>query len=231
MIETLLASLGENTWKQYAGTIKLWVNFCHETETDIYEASANRILEFSQRRYGLGASYGTLNSMRSAISLILTNDVTNDRIIARFFKGIFRLKPMKPRYNETWDVGVVLTFIKNLYPLESLNTQQLSERLVTQLALGTVHRVQTFSLMKLDNIVNSAQGFEIKFSDIINTSRPEAFQPLFILPYFREQSRLCIASTLKRYLEMMKPLRGDCKNAFTTSRRPFKSASTRTISR
>lgn len=207
------------------------MDFCHETETDIYEASANRILEFLQKRYSLGASYGTLNSMRSAISLISANDVINDRVISRFFKGIFQLRPMKPRYDETWDVGTVLTFIANLYPLEPLSIQQLSERLVTLLALGTAHRVQTFSLMRLDNISHSAQGFEIKISDIIKTSRPGAFQPLLLLPYFREQPRLCIASTLKRYLEITKPLRGDCNNVLITSRRPFRSASTQTISR
>ncbi|XP_046468122.1 uncharacterized protein [Neodiprion pinetum] len=231
VIETLLASLAESTWKQYSGPIKLWANFCRETETDIYKASANRILEFLQMRYGSGASYGTLNATRSAISLVSTNDMTNDWIISRFFKGIFRLRPTKPRYDETWDVGIVLTYIANLYPLESLNNQQLSERLVTLLALGTAHRVQTFSLMRLDNISHSAQGFEIRISDIIKTSRPGAFQPLLLLPYFREQPRLCIASTLKRYLEITKPLRGDCSNVLITSRKPFKSASTQTISR
>ncbi|XP_046602576.1 uncharacterized protein LOC124296587 [Neodiprion lecontei] len=180
VIETLLASLAESTWKQYSGPIKLWANFCRETETDIYKASANRILEFLQMRYGSGASYGTLNATRSAISLISTNDMTNDRIISRFFKGIFRLRPTKPRYDETWDVGI---------------------------------------------------GFEIRISDIIKTSRPGAFQSLLLLPYFREQPRLCIASTLKRYLEITKPLRGDCSNVLITSRKPFKSASTQTISR
>lgn len=226
-----MVSLAESTWKQYIGPIKLWSFFCQETETDIYKAGANRILDFLRKRLDLGASYGTLNTMRAVISLISENDVTNDPIISRFFRGIFRLKPIKPKYDVTWDVGPVLEFIATQYPLETLNLQQLSERLVTLLALGTAHRVQTFSLMKLDNISRSSEGFEIKISDIIKTSRPGAFQPLLLLPFYREKPKLCIASTLLKYLEITKTLRGNTNNVLITSRKPYKPASTQTISR
>ena len=36
-----------------------------------------------------GASYGSLNTARSAISLISLNSLTNDALLSRFFVGIF----------------------------------------------------------------------------------------------------------------------------------------------
>lgn len=231
VIEVLLASLAESTWKQYAGPLGQWTQFCHESHKNPYSADANEILEFLKERYNAGASYGTLNSTRAAISLISVKDVTNDKVISRFFKGIFRLRPIKPRYDETWDVAPVLSFVSNLYPLEELSIQTLSEKLVTLLALGTAHRAQTFAVMKVKDITRSSKGFEIKVSDLIKTSRPGACQPLLLLPFFEEKPELCIARTLERYLEVTKSLRGDCRNVLITSRKPFKAASRETISR
>lgn len=231
VIDVLLASLAENTWKQYAGPLNLWCQFCRDLDTDPYNATANDILDFLRSRYNSGASYGTLNSSRAAISLISTLDVTKEKMLSRFFKGIFRLRPIKPKYDEIWDVAPVLTFISNMYPLEKLSIQELSERLVTLLALGTAHRAQTFAVMQMTDITRSNDGYQIKISELIKTSRPGALQPLLLLPFFKEKPELCIAGTLEKYLDVTKSLRGDCTNVILTSRKPFKAASRETISR
>lgn len=76
----------------------------------------------------------------------------------------------------------------------------LSLKLVTLLALSTGQRVQTISLILLENIKINDEGIEIKITDRIKTSRRGACQPLLTLPFFPEILKLCVASTLLCYL-------------------------------
>lgn len=50
--------------------------------------------------------------MGSTISLILGSEVQNE-IIKRFFKGLSRLRPPKPKYDSTWDLSIVLNYFKD----------------------------------------------------------------------------------------------------------------------
>ena len=141
-----------------------------------------KIIEFLTEKFNSGASYGTLNTARSAISLLSRSDISENVDIRRFFKGIFRLRPTKPKYTKTWDVDLLLKFAEKLEPLEKLSLEQITKKLVVLLALGTVHRVQTLSLIKIENINITLEGVEIKILDHIKTSRIGATNPIFFLP-------------------------------------------------
>lgn len=172
--------------------------FCLREKIDPYKASKNDILNFLIKKFEAGASYGTLNSTRSAISLISINDFTKDSDLSRFFRGVFRLRPTKPKYDKTWDPGVLLRSLASYCALEDSNLQKMSEKLATLLALGTAHRMQTLSLIQIDNIRPTREGFEIEIPDLIKTSRPGRYQPLLVIPYIKEKPEICIASFLKR---------------------------------
>jgi hypothetical protein len=58
-------------------------------------------------------------------------------------KGIYTLRPALPRYNVTWDVNVVLKYLKGLSPLESLSLLQISQKLLMLLLLLSGQRGQT----------------------------------------------------------------------------------------
>lgn len=79
------------------------------------------------KMFNQGAQYGTLNTCRSAITLIIRDHVGIDISIKRFFKGISRLLPSLPRYDTTWDPNIVFNFLENVYrheniPLELIST-------------------------------------------------------------------------------------------------------------
>ncbi len=38
-------------------------------------------------------------------------------MIIRFMKGVYNLRPSLPQYSNTWDVGIVLGYMKGLSPL------------------------------------------------------------------------------------------------------------------
>lgn len=146
-------------------------------------------------------------------------------------RGVFKQKPPRPRYEEIYDLEPVIMRIEKMSPLSSLSLPELTEKLVTLLALVTVHRKQTLALIKIENISEYEDGFRIRIPDPIKTSRRGAYQSLLEIPRFRERPSLCIATTLKRYLQVMNTLRSGTKELFISIRKPYKAASKDTISR
>ncbi|XP_031328240.1 uncharacterized protein LOC116174151 [Photinus pyralis] len=180
---TILKSLAPATLKQYNRTYKLWWDFCKKTRTHPFSANSTEVLRFLQdilENYNLG--YGSFNSHRSALSLVLAVNLEQCSLIKRFLKGVFKLRPSKPRYDVTWNPQIVLDFFNTE---EVVDLQTLSKRLVTLLALITGHRVQTFSVIRTSNIVRHEKGVRIFISDNIKTSGLERSQPVLELPFYQ----------------------------------------------
>ena len=70
------------------------------------------------------------------------------------------MRSSRPKYTHTWDSEVMLSFFKNSPSNEALHLQQLGEKIATLLALSTAHRLQTFSMFKIDQISQSASKVE-----------------------------------------------------------------------
>lgn len=81
----MINSISASTLKQYQTSLKSWWNFALENNIDIFQAKSPEIISFLPKRFKEGASYGTLNSARSAISLISSRDISKDTLISRFF--------------------------------------------------------------------------------------------------------------------------------------------------
>lgn len=101
------------------------------------------------------------------------------------------------------------------------------------LALTTGQRVQTLALIELENIRTTSQGIEIKISKRVKTSGVNKFQPLLVLPFYQDDSNICVASTmLLFYIEVTSFLRNNlCKHLLITFKKPHHDASSQTISR
>lgn len=227
----MLASLSDNTVKQYDTCLKKWFAYCHENNIDPYKAVTSNILCFLTQLFNTGARYGTLNSTRSALSLLLGHDIVNNEFIQRFFKGIFRLRPTVPKYNLTWNTDQVLNHLAELYPNKNLSLEKLSKKLVTLLALVTAHRMQTLSKINVENIIKSDSGFIIKITDLIKTSRVGSLQPVFSLPYFSQRPQICPAGTLQVYLDRTNQIRQDHQSLFISFRKPYRAVTSQTLSK
>lgn len=226
----MLASLAPNTMKQYDVCLKKWWYFCSTHSLNIYDVSVPTVICFLTQLFNDGYQYGTLNSCKSALSLILNQEVVNDDSIKRFLKGVFRLKPPKPKYDVTWDVNLVLDKLSLWHPNEELTLEKLTNKTITLLALSTAQRVQTLSKIKVSNIENFSQRITIKIPDIIKTSRPGFIQPIIHLPVFIEKTAICPATTLLCYIERTSSLRIS-DELFVGIRKPHKPVGTQTLSR
>lgn len=135
-----LASISNATIRQYNSGLKLWWEYCKANKIKVFSASIENILEFLTLSFQKGASYGTLNSYRSAIAQISNTELGNEYRLKRFFKGASNLRPNKPKYSTTWDPTIVLNYIRS-FP-NNLSLKQITYKLAALLALTTGQRVQ-----------------------------------------------------------------------------------------
>ena len=227
----MISSLSDSTLKQYGTALKFWWNFCLIHNQDPVTAGEKFVLKCLTQKFAEGAAYGTLNSMRSAITLVNVNNLTESKDLNRFMKGVFRIRPVLRKYDSTWDTTQVLEILETWYPLDSLDFSKLTHKLVMLLALGSGYRVQSLSLIKLNNITRKNNGIEIKISDLIKTSRPGVANPITFFPFFEDKPQLCIARTLLFYLEITKNIRNNTQQLFISTIQPYKPVSSKTISR
>lgn len=173
--------------------------------------------------------YGSFNSYRSALALILPGDIGNNMIIKRFMKGVSKIRPQKPRYNFTWDPKQIFDYFEN-HPPNSF--KMLSIKLITLLTLATGQRIQTLSLIKLFNIKECGSNIQIFIDDQIKTSGVNRKQPCLLIPKFSDKPSLCVVSCLQKYIEESQKIRGPgCDKLFITLQKPHKVASKQTLSR
>lgn len=146
-------------------------------------------------------------------------------------KGVFRSRPPKPKYDFTWDTNIVLNYISNLYPNETLSLEILSKKLIALLALVTAHRVQTLSQIQLKNINISSNCISIMISKQIKTSRPDSYQPFLKLPFYNENPPICPARTIICYKDRTSSLRlTNSDNLFVSYRKPHRNVTSQTLS-
>lgn len=229
----MIASLADSTIKQYDPCLKQWYSYCTINRVDFYKATVTQVQTYLLSLFHKGCKYGTINSVKSALSLILGSQVMNSSVIKRFMKGVYKLRTPLPRYNVTWDPTIVLNYLGNWFPNEDLSFDKLSKKLATLLALVTAHRVQTLSLVRISNIhkINN-EKYIIKISDQIKTSAINRLQPTLILPYFAERPAICPAKTLEYYLSRSAEKRNsDCDFLFISIKKPYKSVCSQSLSR
>lgn len=229
-IEILIASLSGSTYKQYESAWKQWWQFCLLSKEDFYKPTRNSLLRFLTYSAKNMASYATLNTYRSAISLLSMEKIGEDSMISRFFKGIEKINPPKPKYNFTWDVSIVLDYLRTLEPLPNLSLQDLTYKTVMLIALCTAHRAQTLANIKLSNIKSTEKGLEIRIPDAIKTSGRNRYQPLLYLPRYPDDRSLCVAPVIEYYISSTKELRSSEK-LFISTVKPHKEICSQTISR
>lgn len=231
-VRLMLASLSDNTVQQYGVCYKLWWQYCHDNNIDIFEGSVSHSISFLTEQFDKGASYGTLNSHRSALSLFLGNNLASNDSVKRLLKGVFKLRPSLPKYSSTWDPQLVLGYISQWFPNTELSLEKLTKKLVILLALCTAHRVQTFSVIKIKNIIINTNGIQIMINDIIKTSGVGRDQPVLYLPFFRENLSICPATTFVDYMSLTKDIRpSGTDHLLITVKRPHRAATAQSISR
>ncbi|CAG2240323.1 unnamed protein product [Mytilus edulis] len=202
--EIIIASWKPATRQQYWTYFKRWLLFCSERKINSFKATELNVLEFLTSLYEIGLGYSAINTARSMLSSFMSvnqeKTVGQWPLVKRFLKGIFNLKPSLPRYQRTWDVEVVLKYLKTLSPVYMLSLRVLTYKLVTLLLLLTGQRLQTIHSLDLDDITVTDSNIYIDVRSLLKCSKPGRHLQPIELPAFIEDKSLCIVTVLKEYL-------------------------------
>lgn len=115
---------GESQQKQYRTYIEKWMSYCKTRQIDEFEANLNNVLSFDESRLGYSCLYTARSALLSFLHLENVVNICSHPLIHRFMRGVLNvLRPALPKYNVTWDVNIVLKYLKLLFPLSLLLLQ------------------------------------------------------------------------------------------------------------
>ena len=221
----------DSTKKQYAIYINKWLNWCEKEKWEPTEPNITCCIKFLMSLYKLGYGYSALNSARSALSCIFDDPpIGEHKIICRFMRGVFNERPTKARYNEIWDVSVVLKMFRKWAPARGLSLQLLSFKLVTLLAIVSGQRCQTIHNFNIRDCVLKRTKVVFTIRENLKHNSPKNNDSNIIIPAYFEDKRLCAVTYFKEYVKRTKPVRNTDK-LFISYVKPNKEVSRDTISR
>ena len=138
--EIISSSWQQSTEKSYSSAWKKWLGWCQERHLDPFPKCINPVVEFLSTQFKQGYQYSTINTYRSALLATIPHveghPVGQHPLVCKLLQGIFNKRPPMPRYHHTWDVGVVVHYLKGLEPSEEQPLPILTKKLVTLLALA-----------------------------------------------------------------------------------------------
>jgi len=211
------------------------MQFCSERTANPIKPSPALLVDYLDSLYQKGLGYSSLNTARSAVSSLTAIDNINKTIgehplVTRFMRGVFSNRPSLPRYSNSWDVSIVLKYLKTLIPVNRLSLKHLTWKLVMLLSLLTGQRGQTLHLMDIRFIEITENYVRIQILELLKTSKPgKHLSPIYLEKYDSDES-LCIVRTMKHYLERTSLIRGEETRLFITTIKPFRSISRQTLS-
>ena len=119
LIDIIMQSWRDSSIKQYKVYLNRWILFCEDNSLDPLERNDLLALEFLRKLLKQGYSYSSINSARSALSIIFDNPNFGELpIVSRFMKSVYNIRPNLPRYTSTWDVSIVLKYLEQCSPIK-----------------------------------------------------------------------------------------------------------------
>ena len=193
-------------------------------------------LTFLAEQFSQGKEYRSINVLRSAISSahchVDDKPVGQHPLIVRLMKGVSISRPPQPRYQHTWNVSVVTTYLASLGCNKTMSMKQLSQKLCMLMALTCPERSSVMASLDITYMRHYPEG--VKFSHTIFRKRAHNGNlGESVYPKFTDES-LCPVTCLAVYLERTKDWRSinkDKPRLFLSIKKPHKPVSSSTLSR
>lgn len=237
--ELLSAAWRKNASDQYASAWRKWTGWCSPRKINPVSASLNDIINFLASEFLQGKQYRTLNVYRSAISIthptIDSVQVGEHPMVCQLLKGIFNSRPPQPRYSFTWDVSVVVEYIRGLGLNTSLSLKLLTQKLAMLLALTSAERSSELAVhdLRFRHFYPEGEVFNLPcLTKSIRTGKnlKQSFHASFL-----EDKILCVVECLKEYesrtRDMRSVLAGQENRLFLSVVQPHKPVSASTVAR
>ena len=213
---------------------KKWIHFCQQQSLNPFLFNEKNILKFLTELFNGGLSISGVGTAKSAVHTIL-GAAKGEKIDTSYFeslmmKGFFNTRPSLPRYATTWDVNVLLAYLRDMPSNELLSLKDLNIKVASLYAVLLAQRVQTVTSLDISFMKVSHVGLEIVFGKFLKTSRVSYHLPKTILPRWFDQS-LCPVSIFEFYIKRTASIRGQERQPLITSVKPHHKASRDSVAR
>ncbi len=91
-------------------------------------------------------------------------------LVVRLLKGVQNLRPALPRYQHSWNVDIVLNYLRTLPGNKELSLKLLTQKLAVLLALTAPKRSSELQLLDLRFMRILPEGVEFKLPGLTKTS-------------------------------------------------------------
>lgn len=161
-------------------------------------------------------TFATLAKRRSAITtaFALTGDfsVSHCKAITAFMKGVKRQDGTPIRYDTTWDPAPLLQVIESWPPSQDLSTVQLTNKLVTLLAMAIIGRGSDLAALSSETQVTE-DGVLLTNVSVLKQQHSGFVQLHMPIRFNRIRPKLCPVTTLRTYLDRVSPWRNSSRNS------------------
>ena len=137
----------------------------------------------------------------------------------------------KPKYDQIWDVSVVLKHLSSLYPNETLSLKDLTHKVLMLILLVSSQRGQSIHYLDLQHLTMEEDTYSFVIAEHIKTSTPRNPHTRIDIAAYEPDSTICPLTCLKAYINKTKPLRNNESKLFISYVRPHKAVSRDTVSR
>lgn len=209
----IVESRKSGTTKNYQYAWKKWVEWCNSRKIDPFSCPISQVLNFLAGLFGKGLAGRSIGTYRSAISAFhLPVDgiaVGSHPRVSSLMSGVSNLRPPVPKYAFTWDVEIILRFLKSWASNDSLSDKQLSLKMAMLLSLTAISRSSELQLLDLVFLskFSNRYSFEIHGSmkHLKKNQRPK---PIEFYVYTGDED-LCPVKVIDSYEKRSQTWRGD----------------------
>ena len=154
-------------------------------------------------------------------------------LITRLLKAIYKQRPSLPKYTVTYDVNIVLEYLKTLPQNRDNSLEIHTKKLATLMCLLSGQRSQTLGVLTLDAMHLTEMECTFYISKLVKTSRPKFHTSPLQFQSYPEDHRLCVVLCLRDYIERTKEFRSkpDSGPLFVSFSKPFQPVTSTTIAR
>ena len=157
--------LASSTQKGYNASFSKFASYCTSKNLDPTSCKPDNIARYLMSLYENGSSYSSINLARSAISKFHVGfdgiPAGQNLIVCNAVKAVFKLKPPLPKYLATFDVTIVLDYLKSLPANPQLSLKLLTYKALFLLTVASISRVSSIaklgpdiSVFKVNKLIN-----------------------------------------------------------------------------
>lgn len=152
-------------------------------------------------------------------------------LVTRLMKGVYNLRPPKPRYTYTWDVDIVVSYVEKLGENANLPLRKLSQKLALLMALVVASRTSELQALDLRFRVYRPNGVLFRLVGITKTQQTGSPPKEQFFGAFSEK-RLCVVECLRQYERVTASRRdpqSEAQPLFLSYIKPFKPVTSQRI--